>query len=180
MQENWLPIIGYEGLYEISNTGNVKALPKQYVSGKYYNVIKVTSEVFLKFHINKAGYVQVTLCKNGKTKLFRVHRLVGMHFIPNPESKPQVNHKYGIKTDNRASELEWSTSKENNIHAHNTGLNGGGERIGTAKLSNNTVAKIKMLWGTKLYKKSLLATMFNISQSAVGRVINGQTWKQIA
>lgn len=68
------------------------------------------------------GYLGVVLCKNGKTKLIAVHRLVAMHFIPNPENKPQVNHKNGVKNDNAAENLEWVTQSENMKHAVKTGL----------------------------------------------------------
>ena len=65
-------------------------------------------------YIDRYGYYYVSLTK--KHKKHKVHRLVALMFIPNPENKPQVNHKWGVKTDNRASELEWNTPSENEIH----------------------------------------------------------------
>lgn len=67
---------------------------------------------------NKHGYEVLSLCKNGKHKMMSVHRLVAFAFIPNPENKPEVNHKKGIKSDNRASELEWMTISENEKHSY--------------------------------------------------------------
>lgn len=71
----------------------------------------------LKQAIDRYGYKKVTLSRNGKRKTYLVHRLVAMAFIPNTESKPTVNHKNGIKTDNRIENLEWATWKEQKIHS---------------------------------------------------------------
>lgn len=71
---------------------------------------------------NHKGYLRITLSKENSIKTFSVHRLVALMFIPNPENKPEVNHKWGVKTDNKASELEWNTTSENMKHAYKTGL----------------------------------------------------------
>ncbi len=108
--EKWVPIVGHEGLYEISNLGRVKSL--QY-----------TSDRIMKQNKSMDGYLSVSLFNwEGKDKRWRVHRLVGIAFIPNPEKKEYINHKKGIKIDNRASELEWNTMSENHKHAYSTGL----------------------------------------------------------
>lgn len=70
----------------------------------------------------KGGYVYVDLSKDGETIHFRVHRLVAKAFLPNPENKPEINHKNGIKTDNRVENIEWVTPSENMIHAVYSGL----------------------------------------------------------
>ena len=109
MKEIWKEIIGYEGLYSVSNTGLVKRVTT--------NKIKYPS-------LNSWGYKVVSLSKsNTKLKTVLVHRLVAIHFIDNPENKKQVNHIDGIKTNNNVSNLEWNTQHENMTHAFKTGLN---------------------------------------------------------
>lgn len=76
----------------------------------------------LKPKIDKYGYETIVLTKNGIRKNYTIHKLVALAFIPNPQNKPTINHINGIKTDNRVSNLEWATEKENQIHKWNNGL----------------------------------------------------------
>src|ERR1700721_2381549 len=101
-------INGYDYLYEISTFGRVKSL-----NG---NNPKIRKAYFCK------GYLYVDLYKNNVRAKFKIHRLVGMAFIKNPNNKPEINHKWGKKTDNRVSELEWVTGSENKKHAYGIGL----------------------------------------------------------
>lgn len=117
--ELWKDIKNYEGLYQISNYGRVKALEKSVWTGKYF---KYYPEIILKLTSDKDGYLCITLHKDGKAKSFKVHRLVAEAFIPNPDNKPTVNHKNGDKTKNYVDNLEWMTNKENTAHARRTGL----------------------------------------------------------
>ena len=105
--EDWKSIEGYEKLYEISNLGRVKSLN--------YNGTK--KEKILKPSIDKDGYLGVVLCNNGNKKSFRVHRLVAMAFIPNPQNLPIINHKNQIVNDNRIENLEWCNYVYNNNYA---------------------------------------------------------------
>ena len=107
--EIWRKIEGYEGLYEVSNLGQVRSF--------YSGEAKI-----LKPWVDKDGYLTVTLYKNGKGYAKKVHRLVAVAFIPNIDNKPQVNHIDGNKQNNTVDNLEWVTSKENIQHAWNTGL----------------------------------------------------------
>jgi hypothetical protein len=110
MNELWVDIKGYEGHYRISNTGIVFSIKrgKSLIGGR-----------------NECGYAHVSLSKKNKTKTHRLNRLVAIHFIPNPDNLPEVNHKDGDKNNNSILNLEWSTVSHNRKHAYDLGLNKG-------------------------------------------------------
>ena len=111
--EVWKDVVGYEGHYKISNQGRVKALTKTVIkAGKPY----VLTEKILAIRSGGVGYSRVQLCKDGALKEFYVHRLVGQHFIPNPDSLPQINHMDSVKLNNYVSNLEWCTASHNQLH----------------------------------------------------------------
>ena len=107
MEEIWKDVVGYEGLYKVSNKGNVKSL-----NWKKRGYAK---NLWLKPHKN--GYWQVELAKDGVKKCFVVHRLVASAFIPNPNSYPQVNHKDENKKNNCVENLEWCNASYNAIYS---------------------------------------------------------------
>ena len=117
MREEWGDIENYKGLYQVSSWGNVKSLERMKWNGRGYYKIP---ERILKPQKNGRGYLQVVLCQDGKRKWHLIHRLVGQAFIPNPNNLPQINHISEDKEDNRISNLEWCTCKENINHGtHN-------------------------------------------------------------
>lgn len=106
--EIWKDCKGYEGLYQVSSLGRIWSVRKQ----RYMYLSK-----------KPTGYLEVTLtAKNGKRKYERVHRLVALAFIDNPNNCPVVNHLNGIKDDNRVENLEWATVKDNTKHAYDNNL----------------------------------------------------------
>lgn len=120
MDEIWIDIVGYEGLYQASNIGRIKSLSR--VVNCRGEKVAVRKEKILKYQVINSGYKVATLCIDYNKKNVFVHRVIAESFVPNLDSKQEVNHINGIKTDNRAENLEWSTSSQNKIHAYETGL----------------------------------------------------------
>jgi len=107
--EQWNPIEGTDGKYEVSNLGHVRT------NGKRPGLLTLTKQ--------KSGYRYAMIqLNNGKQKNCRVHRLVAEHFLPNPDNMKEVNHKDGNKDNNRADNLEWCTRSHNVKHSFDTGL----------------------------------------------------------
>lgn len=117
--EEWKPIKDYEDYYEINQWGNVRRKPIEKRKRKHTPVFIRKS---LSTRINNFGYVEVRLSKNGKTSTKFIHKLLAQVYIPNRANKPQINHKNGIKHDNRLENLEWVTNSENMLHAYSKGL----------------------------------------------------------
>ncbi len=109
-KETWLSINGYENLYEISDYGRVKSFPRL-IKNSIRSYISKTKILKPKNHQNR--YLAVCLYKNGKSEDFRIHRLVALHFIPNPNNLPSVHHKDKNGKNNNVENLEWVNQKQN-------------------------------------------------------------------
>ncbi len=177
-KELWRSIKGYEGYYEVSNFGQVRSLDRT-LERKNQSTIFCKGKI-LKLHINKQGYYYTDLKKNGKRKKERINRLVAIAFIPNPKNKPQVNHINGIKTDNRAENLEWNTPKENISHAYDNGLRKTGEKHHNAKLTNEQVREIRKsyVYGSKEFSQYALAKKYGVSQDIIKKIVHNKSYKE--
>ena len=120
-KEIWKDIVGYEGLYQVSNLSRIKSIYREIVrvDGK----INVVRERILKEKNAGAGYRSVVLCRGANKKYLYIHRLVAISFLPNKNNKETINHKDGVKTNNSTINLEWATRSENSKHAYNNNLN---------------------------------------------------------
>ena len=113
MKEIWKNVEGFEGLYEVSNLGRVKALDRYVLNN---GGLQHKKERILKQRINKKKHCTVVLCKDGKTYPKLVHRLVAIAFIPNPDNKPIIDHIDTDPTNNRVDNLRWVTQQENALN----------------------------------------------------------------
>lgn len=159
----WKDIIGFEGHYQINDIGQIYSLK---------------SKKFLSTPINSSGYPVVSLWKNNKVKMFSLHRLMALHFIPNPENKPHINHKDSNRRNFYLNNLEWVSSKENVIHGVKFGHGVKGEKANKSKLTEKEVLKIRkdLTKGISCYK---IAKKYKLYISTICRIRDRITWKHI-
>lgn len=166
MNEVWKDVVGYEGFYEVSDMGNVR-------DKRCMLLRKATT--------NKDGYKVVGLTANGNRKLFLLHRLIALAFIDNPENKPQINHKNGVKTDNYLSNLEWVTNRENAIHAIAMGLsnsdNNRGVKNHNNKLNEVDVIDIRNNYLPRVVTQKFFSIKYGITRETVGQIVRREIWK---
>lgn len=166
-KEIWKDVPAYEGIYQVSNLGNIRSL-------KYNNTQEVK---LLKLKLRYPGYLYVNLSKNNKQKKYNVHRLVASAFIPNPNDKKEVNHINGKKTDNALINLEWATKKENEYHAMINNLKASHERHGGAKLTKIQVADIREINRAGLFTRKEIAEEYSVTPEMIGNIVNYKNWK---
>ena len=157
----WRPIEGFEGLYEVSNIGNVRSL----------NYRRTGEIKILRLYKNNNGYLKAVLCKDGKRCTKKVHRLVAVAFIPNLENKPQVNHIDGNKQNNAVSNLEWCTGKENKQHAW---------KIGLCRPIHHTEETKRKLSEMRKGKKHSKETKKKIGETSKGRYHTEETKRKLS
>jgi hypothetical protein len=164
-------IINYEGLYQVSNYGNIKSL--HYRGGK--------REIILKPHKDIYGYFTVDLCINYKIKKCKIHRLVALAFIINSENKPQINHIDGNKENNYYKNLEWCTGSYNQKHAFKTGLNKpkSGEFHYRHKLTKENIIKIRETYKKKNITQKELSIYYNVSIQCISAITTKRNWEII-
>ena len=162
--EEWRTVKDFPD-YMVSDLGRVKRVRVL----KYHPQI----EKPLKFYQGNSGHLLATLCNGGDKRSILVHRLVGIAFLDPPESanQTQINHKDGVKTNNRSSNLEWSSASEDAKHAYRLGLRPIGEKHGMAVLTNDEVDQIRKLHKDGESKRSL-AGRFKTSKTTISRIVN--------
>ncbi len=174
MTEEWRAVVGYEGFYEVSNLGRVRSLDRNDVLSN--GVTRFQRGRILSPGHNGSGYYTVQLCKKSCLTHFYVHRLVAFAFLDPPKKDQiEVNHKYGIKSDNRASELEWTSATENVRHAFQVGLKTSPLHT---KLTQTDADEIRQLC-LEGHTQRNVAHTFGISQALVNQIVSGKTWNKV-
>lgn len=178
-EEEWRPVVGYEGFYEVSNMGQIRSLSRLVVGGngaRKFQVGRVLSQSRTgKTAKRGAGYMAAKLSVHGTGKLTKVHREVAIAFIPNPLGLPQVNHKDTNTFNNRAGNLEWVTNAGNIQHASRNGLlrPQRGERCVTHKLTEQEVMEIRSIKGIG---QRVIAKRFGVGKTQIARIQQGVSW----
>lgn len=190
----WKEIKGFEGDYEVSNSGLIRSVEAVIVksnSRKYTRKSKT-----LKPAKDARGYLRVAFSICGKLTTLKVHRLVAEAYIPNPENKPQVNHKDGIKDNNNDWNLEWATQAENVDHAMKNNLfvteaddahrlrsvntiTKKGELNGFSKLTEKEVLEIRDLFKKKLCNKTQLGLKYGVATTTIKDIVSFKSWKYL-
>lgn len=175
MEEIWKDIEGYEGLYQVSNFGNVKRLEGKiysYITNKY----ETRKEHMIKTRVGNRKYKVVNLCKNSKRECKTVHRLIAQAFLPNPNNFECVNHIDGNKLNNKIDNLEWCTTQQNIQHAYKNNLMTNNKKIDQYSLDNKF---IKTFNSINEASKKIGVAQPNISMCAIGKkkTAGGYIWK---
>jgi hypothetical protein len=173
--EVWLPVVGFEGWYEVSNLGRVKRVR----GGMGAQAGKI-----LKGGPNSDGYLQVGLHRDGKRHSSKVHCLVCQAFNPNPKSLSEVHHKDDVKTHNWSDNLEWISRPEHRERTVASGLVPKGEAHHYAKLTQVQVDDIlsRSIPGTNQWERGNtveLAEEYGVSRAAIQAIASGRSWKHI-
>lgn len=168
--ENFVPVKGYDGIYEVSNLGRIKSLERVDCKGQH------RKSLFKSPSFDQNYYLITSLSQDRVNKMVKFHRVVADAFIPNPENKSEINHINGIKWDNRVENLEWVTPRENKIHAEEIGLRKTkGEANASSKLTNEIVLEI---FNSNKSNKEL-AIQYQIGVLQISRIKMGYNWSHI-
>lgn len=181
--EEWRDVVGYEGLYQVSNQGRVLSTV---VGIGRHSAPRILCQRPFRARPPWTKHNCVRLLKHGQRKYASVHRLVAKAFLPNPNNYPVVNHRDGNKYNNHVSNLEWVTYSENNLHALRTGLRRyppavKGEAHRSAKLTEDQVILARSLYkpNQKGSGHKALAKIFGLTPTAMRQLLLGHTWKHV-
>jgi hypothetical protein len=167
--EEWKPVPGYEGLYEVSDHGRVRSLPRNGTSPE----VKLR-----KTQVSNAGYEVVHLSKSNSLKAFAVHTLVLSAFICPKPDEMECRHLDGCKTNNHLSNLDWGSKKENMADQITHGTIARGERCGHAKLTLEQVQQARSMIQAGMTHKAISA-LFNVSRPTITSLWSGRNWQHI-
>ena len=176
MPEEWRPVVGFEGLYEVSDLGRVRSLPR--VAYRANSTVLNFKGALKKSNLMSAGYHHVTITRDGVSSQRLVHVLVAEAFLPNPDGLPEVNHLNLDQLANVPSNLEWSSHQRNIAHARDHGrLHGFTNKRRRCKLQPDQVRTIRAraLSGEK---HETIAADYSVSRRMISMIANGDRWNE--
>ena len=175
MIEEWREIEGFDGFFQVSNTGKVRSCCNSHGTRGKWKLRSLSA--------NHDGYLKVRLQKGAKDVTRRVHTLVAQAFIPNPNCYNTVNHKDGDKTNNNVENLEWADRSQQMIHAYKNGLKKPikGSKNSQAKLTDDDVRYIRSHYKYRSteFGTVALSKKFNVSNSVIGLVTRGLSYQDV-
>jgi len=172
--ERWLPIIGWEGRYAVSDSGRVKSLARTVIqrTGRCHPV----PETVLVGRIGKDGYRYVLLYGRGPKKTIKVHRLVATAFV---DGSGSVDHINADRLDNRASNLRFCTPAENSANMRRLGRQARGEKNSHAKLTAADVAEIRRIYAAGGVSQPTLAKRYGVTHPMIGFIVRREAWVHV-
>ena len=177
MKEEWRPIHGFLGYYEVSNLGRVKSVDRYVPNPKGGKALRKGK--ILEGTIDNYGYRRYTLRKGIEKKTHkRGHKLVADAFIPNPKDLTIINHLDGDKQNNHISNLEWCTHRQNSQHAESMGLvnHVKGSKHHKATTTEDDVRKMRRLYAKGNHTQKQIAEIFSINPNTIKHILAGRTW----
>lgn len=180
MTEQWKPVVGYEGLYEVSDLGRIKSVAREAINNRGYERGRPIPERILRQSTANNGYKLVRLYRDGKGSTLTVHSLVlKAHVGPRPEGH-QGCHSPNGKEDNRLCNLRWDTASSNQLDKIVSGTMVCGERVNTAKLNPDTVRDIRRSYTGRRGEASRIARRVGTTPQSIRNIIARKTWAHIA
>ncbi len=180
--EVWGDVPNWEGFYQATACGKVCSVERKVARPSVLFGIVYTSvpQKILTPRVGKDGYHRVKLSRRGKSCSQLLSRLVAMTFVPNPENKPEVNHKDANKANNRADNLEWATPGENTQHAESLGLRPRGEKNGNSRFTEEDVREIRRLRNEEKLPLLEIGKRYNARYGTIYLIANGKRWGHVA
>jgi hypothetical protein len=175
MKESWAPVAGFEGLYEVSDQGRVKAVARMAPHPRCG--YRRHRERILKPSLCDTGYLQVSLHKDGRQRTVKVHRLVAEAFLGPRPADMDIRHGSTDRTDNRAANLSYGTRADNEADKVRDGVSNRGERCGSAKLTEQQVLEARhRARAGELSSVKQLAAEWGVSVTCLHDAISGRRW----
>lgn len=171
MEEVWKTIKGYEGLYEVSNKGQVKSL-KRVVCAKNSTKPYVIDQKILKQAPNNQGYQTVCLSKNGKSKTFKVHALVALAFLGKRPDKQEIRHGKKGKLNNSVSNLSYGTHEDNEKDKIR-------DKTSNHKLSTEKILEIRQIYRNNQLNIAQLSVLYSVDTKCIYKIVKNISYKHV-